>query len=414
MVNPTALKLFISVVEKSGFFIIDRRAILNAIVWKHPDAAIDDLIHVAGSFNMADVHRLSAHVVKLRDMPEGVLVLSGLSRGWKICICDPVFQDVDGNGTKEEPHLHVRPTLQRLRFYFTPPATADPIILGPTSGELAIGTSTSKIVAKAEASQKQKASNFGVASSNVAKRTSDNDDDAYVEIPLVTPLCSAVVIPSLGNRGGSFVAPAAEGSNTRDSRGKGVMVDDTAAPFAGVSQLRPSFRHASSFWYVSGDVIHTDFFLFSDGPYYATYHEDGVAGNYEFIREEWDALYRPTFRILIKEMSVLYGMMLLHGGELFARYHRLTQSHHEYVLSTNSRVKGYKEKVDSSTGLELYVSTLKKQVSGHNDKLATSNASFAKSKAKGKRGRKRLSRLLKVWIICILRWLVDVGRKYKR
>ncbi|GKD52692.1 hypothetical protein Tco_1281668 [Tanacetum coccineum] len=63
---------------------INRRAIPDAMVWRHPNAAIDDLRPVAGSINMADVRRLSAHVIKLRDMPEGVLVLSGLSRVWNI------------------------------------------------------------------------------------------------------------------------------------------------------------------------------------------------------------------------------------------------------------------------------------------------------------------------------------------
>ncbi|GJU83168.1 RNA-directed DNA polymerase, eukaryota [Tanacetum coccineum] len=82
---------------KSGFFFIDRRAILNVMVWRHPDAAINDPRLIAGSFNMADVHRLSAHVLKLRDMHEGVLVLSRLSRVWKSRICDPVLRGVDGN-----------------------------------------------------------------------------------------------------------------------------------------------------------------------------------------------------------------------------------------------------------------------------------------------------------------------------
>ncbi|GKG43188.1 hypothetical protein Tco_0479872, partial [Tanacetum coccineum] len=61
---------------------------------------------------------------------------------------------------------------------------------------------------------------------------------------------------------------------------------DAAAPLVGVSQPRPSSGPDSSFKDVSGDAIHTDFFLFSAGPYYATYHEGGVAGNYEFTREE--------------------------------------------------------------------------------------------------------------------------------
>ncbi|GKG57683.1 hypothetical protein Tco_0587281, partial [Tanacetum coccineum] len=46
----------------------------------HPSLAIDDPKPAAGSYRMDDVRWLSAHVVKLRDTPEGVLVLSGLSR----------------------------------------------------------------------------------------------------------------------------------------------------------------------------------------------------------------------------------------------------------------------------------------------------------------------------------------------
>nr|GFC38000.1 hypothetical protein [Tanacetum cinerariifolium] len=53
---------------------------------------------------------------------------------------------------------------------------------------------------------------------------------------------------------------------------------------------------------VSGDVIHADFFPFSAGPYYTTYPEGDVAENCKFTRKEWDAPYRPTFRVLTKEV----------------------------------------------------------------------------------------------------------------
>nr|GEU79935.1 hypothetical protein [Tanacetum cinerariifolium] len=96
------------------------------------------------------------------------------------------------------------------------------------------------------------------------------------------------------------------------------------------------------------------------------------------------------------KISVLHSMMMSHGGELLARYCRLNQSHHEYVLLADSRLKGYKENVASFTGLKLQVSTLKKQVSGLNDKLATSDASFAKSKAKGKERKKKIKSLTKI------------------
>ncbi|GKE36580.1 hypothetical protein Tco_1459985, partial [Tanacetum coccineum] len=193
------------------------------------------------------------------------------------------------------------------------------------------------------------------------------------------------------------------------SWGKGIMADDAAASFVGVSRPRPSSGPAPSFRDVSGVAIHADIFLFSAGPYYATYLEGGVVGNCEFTCEEWDASYRPTFRVLTKEvfkdpvvyktvvdqfptpgemvrveslsddqlttkMSVLHCMMMSHGGELLTRYCGLNQSHHEYVLSVDSRLKGYEEKVASLTGLELQVSTLKKQVSGINDKLSSSDA----------------------------------------
>ncbi|GJU47285.1 hypothetical protein Tco_1204551 [Tanacetum coccineum] len=88
-------------------------------------------------------------------------------------------------------------------------------------------------------------------------------------------------------------------------------------------------------------------------------------------------------------------MMMLHGSELLARYRRLNQSHHEYVLPADSKLKGYEEKVASLAGLELQVSTLKKQVYGLNDKLSSYDASFAKSKAKGKERKKKIKSLTK-------------------
>ncbi|GKB36380.1 hypothetical protein Tco_0881322 [Tanacetum coccineum] len=305
---------------------IDRKAVPDSMVWTYPSAMIDDPRPAAGSFSMADVHHLSVHVIKLRDMPKGVLVLSSAE-------------------VQEEPHHDIRPTLQRLPFYCTPPAAADAVIPDPTPEDLVVGTPSAKILAKAKAFQKRKTS-----TSDDFDNESGDDDDAYVQIPLVTPICSAVVIPSSGNQGGSSAAPAAEGPSTRDSQGKGIMVDDAAAPSVGASRPRPSSSPAPSFKDVSRDAIHTDFFSFSVGPYYDAYPEGGVVGNCDFTHEEWDAPYRPTFRVLTRKslrlllflttkMSVLHCMMMSHGGEIFARYRGLLQSHHEYVLSTDSRLK---------------------------------------------------------------------------
>ncbi|GKB98549.1 hypothetical protein Tco_0984686 [Tanacetum coccineum] len=305
---------------KSGFFLIDRRAILDSMVWRHPDAAIDDPRPATSSFSLDDMRRLSAHVIKLRDMLEGVLVLSGLSRVWKSRVCDPVLRGADGN------------VMGIHDFLCLPEWTADAVILDPTLEDLAIGTPSSKILAKAEALQKRKASTSGATSSHVAKRSrsalaqlsgstthpslfigdsndeSDGDDDACGEIPLVTLLRSIIVNPSSGNQGRSSNAPDAEGSNTRDSQGKGIMVDDVVAPLLERSvMLRTS--------YLSVEALSED--------------------------------------QLTTKMSVLHCIMMSHGGELLARYRGLLQSHHEYVQSADFRQKGYEERVAGVAGLEL-------------------------------------------------------------
>ncbi|GKE98642.1 hypothetical protein Tco_0021993, partial [Tanacetum coccineum] len=186
---------------KSGFFFIDRRAIMDSMVWRHPNAAIDVLRPAAGSFSMDDVRRLSPHVIMLRDMPEGVLVLSGLSHVWKSRVCD-----------LEEPHLDVGPTLQRLPFYCTPSAVADAVIPDPTPEDLAVVLLVPRFLLRLKLFRSERPLLL------VPLRViDDDDDDACVEIPLVTPIRSAAVIPSLGNQGGSFAAPAAKGPGTRDS-----------------------------------------------------------------------------------------------------------------------------------------------------------------------------------------------------
>nr|GEV15462.1 hypothetical protein [Tanacetum cinerariifolium] len=154
---------------------------------------------------------------------------------------------------------------------------------------------------------------------------SDDDDDACVEIPLVTPIRSANVIPSLGNHGGSFAALAAEGLITQDSRGKGIMVDNANAPSVGANRPRPSSGLPLCLE-ISPEIL----FIWTSFLFLVV------------------LIMLPTLKLTAK-MSVLHCMMMSHGGELLARYHGLLQSHHEYVLSTDSRLKGYEERVAGLT-----------------------------------------------------------------
>nr|GFA81796.1 hypothetical protein [Tanacetum cinerariifolium] len=174
---------------------------------------------------------------------------------------------------------------------------------------------------------------------------SDEDDDACVEIPLVTPFVLLLF------------------------SGKGIMVDVAAASSVSVSRLRPSSGPANSFRDVFGDTIHTNCFPFSAGPYYAAYPEGGVAGNYELTHGVGPV---PTPREMVRvetlsddqlttKMSVLHCMVMSYVGEVLARHRGLLQSHHEYVLSLDSMLKGYEKRVAGLTELELQVSSLKRQ-----------------------------------------------------
>nr|GEY85507.1 reverse transcriptase domain-containing protein [Tanacetum cinerariifolium] len=125
--------------------------------------------------------------------------------------------------------------------------TFDAVISDLTPKDLAIGTPSSKILAKAESSHKRKASTSGANLSHVVKHTrsalaqsfgstthpslfvgdsddeSDGNDDACVKILLVTPLRSIVVIPSSRNQGRSSIALTIDGSNTRGKPLKGLL-----------------------------------------------------------------------------------------------------------------------------------------------------------------------------------------------
>ncbi|GJT43570.1 hypothetical protein Tco_0952285 [Tanacetum coccineum] len=226
-----------------------------------------------------------------------------------------------GSEVQEEPHLNVRSTLQRLPFYCTPSGAADAVHFRGGGGNPTLGGSFS----------------FDVGDSD---DESDGDNDACVEISLVTPLCFAAVIPSSGNQGGSSVAPA-----TEDSWGKGIMIDDTVAPSIGKSQPRPSSQPAPSFRDVFGDAIHVNFFPFLFVLIMPPIPKVVLLRIMRFPRPgEMVRVESFSDDQLAAKMSVLHCMMMSHGCELLARYCGLNQSHHEYVLSTDSRLKGYEEK----------------------------------------------------------------------
>ncbi|GKB56725.1 hypothetical protein Tco_0912911 [Tanacetum coccineum] len=68
--------------------------------WRHPDSCVTDEVHT--NFNQDHVNRIKAHIVKLYDIPEGVLFLSGVSRVRRNPMCDPMLRRSNNTVTKAD------------------------------------------------------------------------------------------------------------------------------------------------------------------------------------------------------------------------------------------------------------------------------------------------------------------------
>ncbi|GKA14237.1 hypothetical protein Tco_0693883 [Tanacetum coccineum] len=171
--------------EKEKNFLIDRRAIPFHMPWRHPDSCITD--KVPTSFNQDHVDRLKAHIVKLCDIPEGVLVRSGLSRVWRNLMCDPVLRrsnntvmsihdflcmpSLEKATVREEPHELGISILGRVVDRTTPPAPMGTAIPHASPEEIAVTRPDPNVVAKADHAAKRKTSTGPEISTNTTKRT---------------------------------------------------------------------------------------------------------------------------------------------------------------------------------------------------------------------------------------------------
>ncbi|GKB76317.1 hypothetical protein Tco_0943212 [Tanacetum coccineum] len=293
------------------------RAIPDYMPWRDPDSVITDPKPPVGSYDQSKVQRLSVFVMKLSDMPKGL---------WASMIFYVYMSGMD----------------------------------------LAATTPNTKVLAKAEASKKRKASNYGLDPRKSDDEESDDDPDACVEILLVIPIHPAITIPLGGNQSEGSIPSAAEGPRKQGSRGKAIMDDSVDISSRSVAHPRGS-TGPSLVWDPTSDTINRDFFPFIPEPYYADYPKDGIiGGSYEIMREWWEV---PTLGEMVRikalsdeqlfgKISILHCLMMSYRGELLARYRCFLKSHDDHV------------------------SNMKKQVTDLNEKVTTSDAAFVKNEVR--------------------------------
>ncbi|GJY85002.1 hypothetical protein Tco_0499028 [Tanacetum coccineum] len=121
-------------------------AIPDHLTWRHSCSCVSDDLP-SDSYDRNDVQRLCAHLIRLRDMREEVLVRSGLSSVWFNEECDPIFRRMsiydfmtlpswsDAKISEESHHLSL-PLLERAMSHSTTLATKGAIIPLPTTDEI--------------------------------------------------------------------------------------------------------------------------------------------------------------------------------------------------------------------------------------------------------------------------------------
>ncbi|GKF17621.1 hypothetical protein Tco_0062539, partial [Tanacetum coccineum] len=79
---------------KGRFFFIDRRAIPDAMCWRHHDSDISDPAPKDG-FDEDDVIALTNQPIDIRGIPSGLLFSAGLAITWEFPKFRPLFKDPD-------------------------------------------------------------------------------------------------------------------------------------------------------------------------------------------------------------------------------------------------------------------------------------------------------------------------------
>nr|GEV08730.1 hypothetical protein [Tanacetum cinerariifolium] len=139
---------------------------------RHPDSCVADDLPIA--IDQGYVDRLSAHIIKLRTISEGVLAQFGISKVWCNPLCDPVIRRPDdtvisiydfiympslgGTKVREEPHDLGIPLLERVADHTTTPAPPEIVVLAATLKEIVVTQPDRGVVTKAKNTTKQKAS----------------------------------------------------------------------------------------------------------------------------------------------------------------------------------------------------------------------------------------------------------------
>ncbi|GJV18263.1 hypothetical protein Tco_1363586 [Tanacetum coccineum] len=403
---------------KDKFFLIDRRAIPFHMPWRHPDSCIIDKIPT--NFNQNHIDRLNAHIVKLCDILEGVLVRSGLSRVWRNPMCDPMLRRSD-NTDRGVQHCH--PSNSPEAIAVTRPdrnvvTKTDRVAKRKASPRPEISTNTAK---RTRLSQKV----YGVGSSGLAardgvKETNDGilDDDGQCDGPEfsmedngnlndvnqgehinVIPLRTFDSILGLDVTYLPVLLPDKEveahaelsGDVRRTTRASSHVshapdtqpldTDAGADEIASDGNVDPYFDARVS--NIVGDVLERDLLPFVPGPYYIPYPFDEGSGSEISLDRfptpaETHRLRELSSVELSDRMSVLQCQLITHGSMLNARYDHSLKDVERLIKRLKAELGALKSKCEATEQKLSSWDKKHRRYRSERDMLATEKAKIEK------------------------------------
>ncbi|GJS31240.1 hypothetical protein Tco_0491860 [Tanacetum coccineum] len=202
---------------KGRFFFIDRRAIPDAMCWRHHDSDISGPTPKDG-FDEDDVIALTHQSIDIRGIPSGLLFSAGLAITWEFPKFCPLFKDLEGlylrlsflsGMTIEAGEALTEQNV--IPQHTTTPLSADEQVPDKTDSQQRVEASDPKIVAtrirKANAAAKRKAEKNrelegAGGSEGSSKRRKKKSSD---HIPCPTPLRTIVAVASDVSRGDNVI-----------------------------------------------------------------------------------------------------------------------------------------------------------------------------------------------------------------
>nr|GFA37312.1 hypothetical protein [Tanacetum cinerariifolium] len=283
---------------------------------------------VPTSFNQNYVDQLKAHIVKLNDIPEGVLVRSELSRVWRNLMCDPVLRHSDNTvmsiygflcmpsldkaTVRMEPNGLDTSILGRVADRTTSPSPASIVIPRASLEEIVVTRPDRKVVTKADHAVKRKASTGPKISTNAAKKTRSSKKRSRTEFAMedngnLNDVSQDTKVEAHAELSGDvrkatrarFYASHGVSEDASSPSQEAVSAPDTqpldadagADEIASDGNVDPYYEARVS--NTAGDVLERDLLPFVPGPYYIPYPYDKGYGSESppNTKDDWEEIH---------------------------------------------------------------------------------------------------------------------------